>query len=165
MPRAMAVLLVVYSYWSIQENLAHLPARIPTRFNWAGEPTAWSSPHQLWVLLGVQIFGIALFWVIPALGRRFPQTVNLGWRRLSDFTPEERERIMPMLEEMCGWLGLLFSFLFSFLIRDLIRVALSPGARAHSWPVGVFLAGCAVVLIYYLRRMNREASPDARTGT
>jgi len=163
MHRVLALALALYSYYSyvlIRTNLPRLPTRIPTHFNSAGEPNGWSSPDTLWMLLVVQVVTSALLLVIPLLGHRFPQTVNLGWRKLSDYTPEQRERIMPLLQDMMGYMSLLFSLFFTFLIAEFIRVALSPHPRFQmAWPIGLLLAGNAVVVICYLRRINRAAAP------
>jgi uncharacterized membrane protein len=156
------VLLVVYSAVTIVLALPTLPARIPTKFNSSGEPVAWGGPETLWIMLLVQVLISALILAIPAIGRRAPQLVNLGFRRLSDFPPQARQRVMPLLEEMCAWMATLFAFLFTVLIRGMIRSALEPGARIGAWPLGVFLAGTALVVVYYLRKMNRVWEEDAR---
>ena len=84
MQRAITLALALYSYFLIQRSLPQLPERIPTHFNRLGEPDGWGSPDSLWMTLAVQIVGSAVILAVPALGRRFPQTVNLGWQRLSD---------------------------------------------------------------------------------
>jgi uncharacterized membrane protein len=164
--KIVALALAAYSYFAIRSAMPRLPARIATHFNWSGEPNSWSSPDMLWILLAVQVFGAALILVIPALGRRAPQLVNLGTRRLSDYSPEARQRIMPLLEDMCGYLAVLFSLLFTVLIRELIRAALSPVTRPSFWLVGGFLVATAVLLVYYLWRMKRAAGeiPSGRSS-
>ena len=156
------VVLVVYSGISIVLALPKLPARIPTNFNSSGEPVGWGGPETLWFMLLTQVLGTVLILAVPAIGRRAPQLVNLGFRRLSDFPPQVRQRVMPLLEEMCAWMAILFAFLFTVLIRGMIRSALEPGARVGAWPLAVFLAGTAMVVIYYLRQMNRLADEESR---
>ena len=159
-----ALALAAYSFFAIRSAMPRLPARIATHFNWSGEPTGWSGPEALWVLLAVQVLGAALILAIPALGRRAPQMVNLGTRRLSDFPPEARERIMPLLEDMCGYLAVLYSLLFTLLIRELIRTALVPGARPSPWLAGGFLVATGGLVIYYLVRINRVAKQGLSRG-
>jgi uncharacterized membrane protein len=156
------VVLLVYSGVSIGLALPELPARIPTKFNSSGEPVGWGGPETLWIMLLAQVLVSALILAVPAIGRRAPQLVNLGFRKLSDFQPEARQRVMPLLEEMCGWLATLFAFLFTVIIRGMIRSALEPGARVGDWPLGVFLVGTAIAVIYYLRKMNRLWDEEAR---
>jgi hypothetical protein len=158
--RFVALILAAYSLLVIRNAMPRLPARIATHFNWSGEPNGWGSPDTLWILLAVQVLGAALILAIPALGRRAPQMVNLGTRRLSDFPPELRERIMPLLEEMCGYLAVLYSLLFTVVIRGVIRAALVPGTRLNYWPLGGFLVATGGVVIYYLWQMNRVAKQD-----
>jgi hypothetical protein len=137
-----------------------LPESIPTKFNFSGEVTGWEKPDTLWFLLAVQIGASLLILAIPALGRRAPGLVNLGWRRLSDYPPEARARVMPLLRDMCGWMASLFSFLFAAIIRDLIRVGLEAAARPEWWPLPAFLVAMILVLIHYVRRMDRVARED-----
>jgi hypothetical protein len=158
--RFVALALAAYSFFAISSARPRLPARIATHFNWSGEPNGWSSPDTLWVLLAVQVLGAALILAIPALGRRVPQMVNLGTRRLSDFPPEVRERIMPVLRDMCGYLAVLYSLLFTVLIREVIAAALVPGARLSPWLAAGFPVAMGGVVIYYLWRINRVAKQE-----
>jgi hypothetical protein len=158
--RFVALALAAYSFFAIRSAMPRLPARIATHFNWSGEPTGWSGPEALWILLATQVLGAALILAIPALGRRAPQMINLGTRRLSDFPPEVRERIMPVLEDMCGYLAVLYSLLFTLLIREVIAAALVSGARPSPWLAGGFLVAMGGVVIYYLWRINRVAKQD-----
>jgi uncharacterized membrane protein len=148
------VCLAFYSFFLIKTNMPRLPARIPTHFNAAGEADGWGSPDALWVLLLVQVLTCSLFLAVPPLARRFPGTVNVGFRKLSDFTPAQRERIMPLLSDMMGYMSVLLSFLFSILLRETIHAALSSHPHiSFWWEFGLFLAGTAVTIIYYLRRI------------
>ncbi len=150
-----ALVLIGYTAFAIQRVMPRLPERIPTSFNSQGHPTAWSSPESLWIMLAVQAVVTALILAVPAIGRRAPQLVNLGWKRLSDYPPAARERIMPLLEDMSGWMAVLFSLFFTLLIRELIRAALNPGESPGRWPVPALLVGIGVVAVYYLRQFNR----------
>lgn len=154
--------LVVYSAVTIVLALPKLPARIPTKFNSSGEPVGWGGPETLWIMLLTQVLVTVLILAVPAIGRRAPQLVNLGFRKLSDFPPQARQRVMPLLEEMCAWMAILFAFLFTVIIRGMIRAAREPAARVGDWPLAVFLAGTAIVVIYYLLQMNRLADEESR---
>jgi hypothetical protein len=159
-----AAALLVYTALVIQHVMPRLPNRIPTRFGWHGLPTAWSSPDTLWIMLAAQAAGTLLILAIPFLGRRMPQLVNLGTRRLSDFPPRGRERVMPLLEDMSGWMAALFSLFFTLLIRGLIRAALEAGPGPSMWPVAAFLAGMGAVVFYYLRQFNRIWKEETARG-
>jgi uncharacterized membrane protein len=163
MPRLITIGLAVYSFFLIQTSLPSLPARIPTHFNAAGEADGWGSPDSLWVLLLIQVLVGGLFLVIPLLGRRFPESVNIGSLKLSDYTPAQRERIMPLLTDMMGYISVLFSLLFCLLLRQAIRAASSPHPHLAVWWVfGVMVAGTALTLIYYIRRIDDVAKETRR---
>jgi uncharacterized membrane protein len=150
--------LASYSFFLINTNIARLPARIPTHFNAAGEANGWGSPDTLWIILLVQVLTCGLVLAIPLLGRRFPGSVNLGTRKLSGFTPAQQERIVPLFSDMMGYMSVLLGLLFSILLRKTIQAASSPHPHLSLWwELGLFLAGTAVTLIYYLRRINAAA--------
>jgi uncharacterized membrane protein len=154
MQRLITLGLALYSFFLIETNMPRLPARIPTHFNAAGEADGWISPDTLWVLLLLQALTCGFFLVVPLLARRFPATVNVGFRKLSDFTPVQRERIMPLLTDMMGYMSLLSGLFFCTLLRDIIHAASSSHPHISLWwELGPFLAGTAVTVIYYLRRI------------
>jgi uncharacterized membrane protein len=158
MLKIVAAALALYSAFLIQTSLPHLPSRIPVHFNLAGQPNGWGSPNTLWVLLGFQVLVTAVMLSMSVLGRRFPQSVNLGTKRLGDFTPEQRERVWPLLDQMAGWMGVATSLFFVYLIRESIRAAESPNPQFHSgWVPLVFAGGMAGLAIYFVSRINREA--------
>ena len=161
MHRLITLALAIYSFFLIKTNIPRLPARIPTHFNAAGEANGWGSPDTLWFLLLVQVLTCGLLLAVPLIGRRYPGSVNLGRRRLSDFGPEVRARIMPFFTDMMGTLSVLLGLLFSFLLHGIIQAASSSQPHfSPKWELGLFLGGTAVTLIYYLGRIygvTREA--------
>ncbi len=166
MQRLAAIGLACYSLFLIVTNLPRLPARIPTHFNAGGEADGWGSPDTLWFLLLIQVLTCGVFLLVPLLARRFPGAVNLGTRRLSDFTPAQRERIMPVLDDMMGYMSVLLSLLFAFLVRGTIQAAFSAHPRlAPWWILVVFLATFAATIIYYLRRIFAVADEPATPAT
>jgi uncharacterized membrane protein len=156
MAKIVAAALAIYSAFLIQTSLPGLPARIPVHFNAAGQPNGWGSPHTLWVLLVFQVLVAGVLMLMPLWGRRFPGSIHLGTQRLSDFTPEQRERIWPLLDQMSGWLGVMTSLFFVFLIRESIRAAGSSHPRFHAgWAAVLFVVGMVGLPFYYLRRINK----------
>ena len=126
MQRLITLGLALYSFFLIKTNIPRLPARIPTHFNAAGEANGWGSPDTLWMLLGVQVLVCGLMLVMPLVGMRYPGAVNLGTRRLSDFAPDVRERLMPLFTNIMGWMGVLSGLLFCTLLTEIIRVCRPP---------------------------------------
>jgi uncharacterized membrane protein len=158
MQRLIALGLALYSFFLIKTNIPRLPARIPTHFNAAGKANRWGSPDSLWVLLVFQVLICGLFLAVPLLGRRYPDSVNLGTRKLSDLTPAQRERVMPLFSDMMGYMSVLLGLLFSVLLRENIHAALSSHPHLSPWwGLWVCLAGFAATVIYYLRRINAAA--------
>jgi uncharacterized membrane protein len=151
--------LAFYSFFLIKTNIPRLPARIPTHFNAAGEADGWGSPDTLWVLLLVQALTCGLFLVVPLLARRFPGTVNVGFRRLSDFTPGQRKRIIPLVTDMMGYMSVLLGLFFCTILREIIHAASSSHPHISPWwELGLLLAGTAATVIYYLRRIFAVAN-------
>lgn len=156
--KIVAVVLALYSYFLIQTSLPDLPSRIPIHFNFAGKPDGWGSPHTLWVLLAFQVLVAGTMLSISIWCRRFPQSVHLGTRRLSDYTLEQRERIMPLLERMGGWMGVVTSLFFIYIIRETIRAAVPSHSQFHSgWVPVLFVASLVGIALLYVWRINKAA--------
>jgi uncharacterized membrane protein len=159
MQRLITLGLALYSFFLIKMNIPRLPARIPTHFNAAGEADGWGRPDMLWTLLLAQVSIGGLFLVIPLVGRRFPGMVNVGSRKLSDFRPEQRARIMLLFTDMMGYMSILVSLLLCVLLRGTIYAASSEHPHfAPWWELGIFLAGTAATAIYYSIRMFAVAN-------
>ena len=142
MAKIVAAVLAIYSAFLIQTSLPGLPARIPVHFNASGQPNGWGSPHTLWVLLIFQVLVAGVMLSMSLWGRRFPGSVHLGTRRLSDLTVEQRERVRPLLDQMAGWMSVAASLFFVFLIRESIRAAQSSNPRFHAgWAAVLFVGG------------------------
>jgi uncharacterized membrane protein len=158
MAKIVAAVLAIYSAFLIQTSLPGLPARIPVHFNASGQPNGWGSPHTLWVLLIFQVLVAGVMLSMSLWGRRFPGSVHLGTRRLSDLTVEQRERVRPLLDQMAGWMSVAASLFFVFLIRESIRAAQSSNPRFHAgWAAVLFVGGMVGVAFYYLQRINKTA--------
>jgi len=140
------IALLLYSYFEIKTRLPRLPPGIAT---------------ALWILLSVHILGSAIFLSIPYLGRSFPQCLHFGRRKLSDYTPKQRDRIMPLLRNMAGLMGLLFGLFFAVNIR-LLTADGAPSAhpRPLVWlPIGLVVGETAIAL-HYLRAFDKAAGKD-----
>jgi len=158
MPKLVAAALAIYSYFLIQTSLPHLPSRIPTHFNLAGQPDGWGSPHTLWVLLAFQVLVACAILSISIWARRFPQSVHLGTRRLSDYTPEQRERMVPLLDRMAGLMSVATSLFFIYLIREAIRAASATHPQFHQgWAPALFVGGMVGISLYFVWRMSQAA--------
>ena len=158
MLQLISLLLLAYSFFLIQTSISHLPPTIPTHFNAAGVANGWGSPNTLWFLLGVQAFACAVLLIVPYVGRQFPGTVHFGSRRLSDFLPAQRPRMLAILNEMAGCLSIVMNLFFVFMLREMIHEAAQPVPHFHPRGMMLFLlVGMPAVLLFYLWKFQRAA--------
>jgi uncharacterized membrane protein len=158
MLQLISLVMVIYSYFLIQTNLPKLPRRIPTHFNAAGVADGWGSPDTLWVLLGVQALTCVLFLIVPYVGQRFPGAIHVGSRRLSDFPPAQRARIIPMLNDMAGYMSIVMNLFFVLMLREIIQAATQPIPHIHPlFPIVLLMGGMFGIMLYYLGQFRRAA--------
>jgi len=158
MLQLISIVMVIYSYFLIRMNLPHLPQLIPTHYNGSGVADGWGSPETLWVLLAAQALTCAVFLLGPYLGMRNPASVHVGSRRLSDFPPAQRTRMLAKLNDLAGYLSIVMNVFFVYMLRQVIHQATQ--AQPHLsmfWPLGCLLAGTAGIAWYYLRLFRRAA--------
>ena len=161
MLQLISLVMVVYSYFLIQTNLPKLPQSIPTHFNAAGVANGWSSPNTLWILLGVQVLTCAVFLIVPYLGQRFPGAIHVGTRRLSDFSPSQRARMLPLLNNMTGYMSIVMNLFFVFMLREIIQAATQPIPHIRPlFPMVLLLGGMFGIMLYYLRQFRRVAQSE-----
>ncbi len=165
MSRLVSFLLLIYSYFLIRTNLPKLPSRIPTHFNSAGAANGWGSPGSLWLILGAQALTCAIFLAVPLLGRRYPDAVHLGLRRLSDFPAPRRAGILAMIERMVGYLNVVLNLFFVFMLRGIIQAAEQPVPHLHIfWPVVLATGATAAILWYYLAKFRNLGKGEGGTA-
>jgi uncharacterized membrane protein len=164
MARLISLLLMFYSYFLIRTSLPKLPPRIPTHFDAAGNANGWGSPSTLWFLLVAQVVTGVLFLFVPYIGRRYPGIVNLGTRRLSDCTPAQQARILPLLHDMMACMSILMNLFFIFMLQGVLHAATQPRPQLPTvWPMGFILGSTLFVTLYYLRRITRTAKEESST--
>jgi uncharacterized membrane protein len=163
MPQLISLMMVVYSYFLIRTSLPHLPRVIPTHFNAAGVADGWGSSDTLWFLLGAQALICAVFLMVPYIGQRFPSAVHFGWRRLSDFSPAQRTRLLPILNEMAGYLSIVMNLFFVVMLRRVIQAATQPNPELPMfWPMVLLIGGTIAIMLYYFARFRRAAKGEDR---
>ena len=156
MLQLISIILVIYSYFLIQTSIPKLPRLIPTHYTAAGVADGWGPPGTLWVLLAAQVLTCAVFLLVPYIGRRFPGSVHFGSRRLSDFPSEQRQRLMPILNELGGCLGVVMSVFFVYMLRQVVEQATEPVPHLYMfWPLALLLGGTVGVLLFYWVKFNQ----------
>jgi len=149
--RILTIGLALYSYLSLRGNFAG---------NVAGGPSAAAAK----LLFAIQILMSIVFFLIPS----FPESIHFGTRRLSDYTPQQLQRIAPLLRDMLALMGLFFALYFTVNIQLLAHQAraLSPREAARAivavepWLVGGLLIGQGAIVFYYLRRFDAAISSE-----
>jgi len=150
--------LLFYSYFLIRTNLSTLPRSIPTHFNAAGEANVWGNPDTLWLLLGSQILTTALFLFLPYLGERLPSLIHVGSRRLSDYTPAQRVRMLPLLADMAAYLSIVMNLFFVLMLHGIIQAAHQTYPHLHAGlSMGFLFVSTLCVIVYYLRKSSSLA--------
>jgi uncharacterized membrane protein len=158
MLQLVSLVMVVYSYFLIQTSLPKLPRSIPTHFNAAGVADGWGSPDTLWVLLGAQALTCAVFLIVPYLGQRNPGAVHFGSRRLSEFPPAQRARMVSMLNDLAGYMSIVMNLFFVFMLHEIIQAAAQPIPHIHMlWPLVLLVGGTLGIMLYYLGQFRRAA--------
>jgi uncharacterized membrane protein len=158
MLRLISLILVAYSYFVIQSNLSKLPARMPTHFNAAGVADGWGSPGILWVLYGAQALTCLIFLIVPYIGQRFPGTIHFGSRRINDFPPAQRAKVIPMLNDMAACMSIVMNLFFVLMLHEVIQAATQPNPHIHPlFPLALLIGGMLGVMLYYLQRIGRMA--------
>jgi uncharacterized membrane protein len=161
MLQLISLVMVVYSYFLIQTNLPKLPRSIPTHFNATGVADGWGSPDTLWALLGVQALTCVVFLIVPYVGQRFPGAIHVGMRRLSDFSPAQRTRMLPMLNDMAAYLSIVMNLFFVFMLNGIIQAAAQPIPHIHMLlPLGLLVGGTLGIILYYLVQFRRAAKRE-----
>jgi hypothetical protein len=149
----MAVAVVLYSVWEVKSVLPEIAKASGPRL------VASSIGVDVRVLLIVEIPLVVLLLLTPLIARSFPEAIHFGTTTFADYTPKQRERIMPLLDKMMGLLSLVVSSFFWYRIHVRLHSAsIDPRALQHvGWWLGGFIISSALVVIYYLQRMSEEA--------
>lgn len=124
----LAVLIIVH-FWAV------LPDRIPIHFGFSGQPDAWGDKMMIWLLPAVA----AIMFVALAVVSRYPHTFNYSVR----ITEENARRQYLLARSLLVWLKAEVCWLFAFIVRQQIIVALG---NAQSFSMEFVLG--TVVLIF-----------------
>lgn len=144
--RLLAVVALLYSYFQIKTGLPQVAGRRPGL-----EVTVWIS---LWIEVLITVILLAVPWI----ARSFPECVHFGWRRLSDYTPTQRNRIIPLLKGMVGLMALAANLFLGFDIHQHLTLARYGRVAVPSPQSLVGLLVCqAIIVWYYLGRFEQEA--------
>ena len=91
--------------------------------------------------------------------------VHLGSRRLSDYSPAQRARMIPMLNDMAGCMGIVMNVFFVWLLDQIIHAATQPRPQIRMLgPLALLLGGMLGILFYYLAKFRQVAKEPGEPG-
>jgi hypothetical protein len=164
---ALTVALALYSYFDIKTSLPLLTARVPTHPGQTA-PVGQVISLGLYIFLILQLFLGAIFLGAPYVA---PENIHFGWWCFSKYTPEQRDRILPLLKDLMALLALLVSLYFAASIALRIHSAqsqgpllpadwLDRGARTESEGLVALAVVCGIVIYRYVGRFDELASEE-----
>ena len=127
---ALTVALAPFSYFEIKSSLPSLTTPILTHRGQTA-PVGQVIGHGLYIDFFLQLFLSAAFLCVAYVA---PENIHLGWWCFSSYTPEQRDRILPLLRELMALLAFLFASYFASCIYLQIHQARSPApSLAADW--------------------------------
>ena len=103
-------ILPIVQFWGV------LPDRIPIHFGLGGQPDTWGDKVTIWIVPAVA----AIIFVVLTAVSRYPHTFNYPVR----ITQENARRQYLLARSLLVWLKAEICWLFAFIVRQQILVAL-----------------------------------------
>ena len=103
-------ILPIVQFWAV------LPDRIPIHFGLGGQPDTWGDKVTIWIVPAVA----AIIFVVLTAVSRYPHTFNYPVR----ITQENARRQYLLARSLLVWLKAEICWLFAFIVRQQILVAL-----------------------------------------
>ncbi len=128
-----------------------LPRRIPTHFNYAGQPDGWGTPGMLWVLPAMAA-GILLLMTLVA---RFPAAFNFPVR----ITPRARPQLEAIALSMISCLKVEVAALFAWIQCWTVHMVRQGQGRFSPAGVPLLLTAVLVTIAWHIVRMRKVAYP------
>lgn len=138
----LAQVYLLLQYWSV------LPDRLPTHYNFSGQPDAYGGKWSLLLILGISA---SLFVLMTVVALR-PQVMNLP----VSVTAENQEMVYGTAIRFVHLLRLLMGALFFYLLWGTIQVGLGKQTQLDNRFLFVLLGTLAVLLLWFLIRVSRK---------
>ncbi len=130
--------LIIIQFWAV------LPDRIPIHFGFSGQPDAWGDKLTIWLLPAVAAFIFALLTAVS----RYPHTFNYSVR----ITEENARRQYLLARSLLVWLKAEICWLFAFIVRQQIIMALGTAQRfTIEFVLGIVVLIFGTVAVYLLK--------------
>jgi len=140
-----ALFVVAAMIWLAVIAWPTLPDRIPTHYGVSGEPNSWGSKSTIWILIGI---GSVLYGLLSLL----PRFDGL-WNLPVAITPENRARLMPLVQEMSTVLKLVVLPIFLWIVW-----CQTQQRNLGPWLLPYTLVSSIGTAIFYQVRMRRVAA-------
>jgi hypothetical protein len=140
-----ALFVVAAMIWLAVIAWPTLPDRIPTHYGVSGEPNSWGSKSTIWILIGI---GSVLYGLLSLL----PRFDGL-WNLPVAITPENRARLMPLVQEMSTVLKLVVLPIFLWIVW-----CQTQQRNLGPWFLPYTLVSSIGTAIFYQVRMRRVAA-------
>ena len=134
-----------------------LPARVPTHFDISGQPNAWGSPENLWLL---PIVGAGLYLLMTALGSIQFRSYNLPVR----VTQANLPFIQKQTSVMVAWIKFEMLCLFTYIQAEIIHAARSREFRLSPVMIPVFVGVILATLGWNVVVILRGAKERAESA-
>jgi uncharacterized membrane protein len=124
-----------------------LPDRVPTHFNFAGQPDGWGKPSVLPLMLIVTVVSYLLMTLLA----RFPSIFNYP----VEVTAENRPRLESLALDLIVWLKMEMVWLFAWIQWSIVEVARQCHGSFSPSLLPVFLVTLIVTLAWFITAMFR----------
>ncbi len=149
-------LLLIYSFFLIRTALPKLPSRMPTHFDAAGVANGWGSPDTLWIIFVAQALTCAVFLIVPFLGQRYPNSIHVGLRRLSDFPAPQRAKVLRTVNQLVAGTSIVMNLFMVVILHGIIQAAELPVPHFRMlWAVVLGVGAILAVFWFYLGKIRR----------
>lgn len=144
-----ALILLVWITWAALYGPNHLPGRVPTHFDAAGNPNAWGSPTGM-ALIPIMAAGLYL---LMSIVTRFPGAFHYPVR----VTRVNIERLQSVTLDMIAWLKVELVLLFTLLQWAFIQAARSGSGRLFPMILPFFIVAIFATVGWHFIAMFRAA--------
>ena len=153
MNRLLAAALLICSCFEVKNALPDFVGQTQNRASTLDLSTT------VWVSLGLEVFLCAVFLAVPFIARIAPSAVHFGSRRLSDYSPAQLDRVIPVVSRMMGALCVLVTFFVGLGVH--LRIEQARNGNHTIAPLlivnGAMLVSLIVVTFVYGEQMDQAA--------
>lgn len=125
-----------------------VPPKIPTHFNWSGNPDSWGTKGAVPLMLYVTLF----IFIVMSFLSRFPKAINFP-------IPVNEDKAKSHLQlrfSLILWTKAELILFTSYIGIQGIRVALGQAAGLGSWLIPIILMVLFATIVVFIYRVNKK---------